>query len=253
YDGAVKLLDFGIAKASSHSTRTEAGVIKGKFAYMSPQQCVGEPIDGRADIFALGVCLFEALTGKNPYRRKTEFETMTRIVSEPTPKVRERRPEVPEEVEAILEKALMKQPEHRYQSAGEMQLAIEGVLAKLGVVVNGARIGELLSRLFIDDVRDGPQLDMRMSIVPRASGGSLSADDSRESSPPRKRPSGATELDATAIPASMVAETKKKRSSAAIALVAVLLVGIAAAGGVLAWTMLGPRVNDPQATYPEPT
>ena len=106
YDGAVKLLDFGIAKASSHSTRTEAGVIKGKFAYMSPQQCVGEPIDGRADVFALGVCLFEALTGKNPFRRKTEFETMTMIVGDPTPSARERRPELSEEIEAIIQKAV---------------------------------------------------------------------------------------------------------------------------------------------------
>src|SRR5690606_33088819 len=158
YDGAVKLLDFGIAKASSHSTRTEAGVIKGKFAYMSPQQCVGEPIDGRADIFALGVCLYEALTGKNPYRCKTEFETMTKIVSEPTPSARARRPDVPEEVDAILAKALMKQPERRYQSAGEMQLALEEVIARLGVVVSGARIGEHIGKLFVDDMREGPQL-----------------------------------------------------------------------------------------------
>ena len=244
YDGAVKLLDFGIAKASSHSTRTEAGVIKGKFAYMSPQQCVGEPIDGRADVFALGVCHLEALTRQNPFRRKTEFETMTMIVGEPTPSARERRPELPEEVEAILEKALMKQPELRYQSAGEMQLAIEGVIAKLGVVVSGSRMGEHLSRLFVDDVRDGPQLDMRMSVSPRLSGSMMSADDSKEvDSAPRPRKPGSTELDAMAIPASMAEGPRAPRRSAmgpiAIVLVLLALFGIAGAGGLLAWTMMG--------------
>ena len=267
YDGAVKLLDFGIAKASSHSTRTEAGVIKGKFAYMSPQQCVGEPIDGRADVFALGVCLFEALTGKNPFRRKTEFETMTMIVGDKAPSARERRPELSEEVEAIIQKALMKQPELRYQSAGEMQLAIEGVIAKLGVVVSGSRMGEHLSRLFVDDVRDGPQLDMRMSVVPRMTGGVMSADDSKEvDSAPRPRAPGSTELDAMAIPASMVEGPRTAKRSAlgpiAIVLVLLALLGIAGAGGLLAWTMMAapapevarsaPVVAPPIATTPQP-
>lgn len=252
YDGAVKLLDFGIAKAASHSTRTEAGVIKGKFAYMSPQQCVGEPIDGRADIFALGVCLFEALTGRNPFRRKTEFETMSLIVREPTPDVRERRPEVPEEVQAILEKALMKQPEERYQSAGEMQLALEAAIAKLGVVVNGARIGEVVSRLFIDEVREGPELDRRMSLVPRADG----IEESRETLPPRPRPDGATELDAEAIPASLAEGSPKERRTLALVLVPLLLVGLAGAGGILAWATLAspaPIADAPIARTEAPT
>ncbi len=248
YDGIVKLLDFGIAKAASHSTRTEAGVIKGKFAYMSPQQCVGEPIDARADIFALGVCLFEALTGKNPFRRKTEFDTMTRIVGDPTPSIRARRPEIPEEVEQIVETALMKQPERRYQSAGEMQLALESVLPKLGVLVNASRVGEYVAKLFGDELREGPALDMRVSIVPRTTGTAVSADDSREEpSPPRVRPAGSTELDAEAIPPALAAPPKKTSALGLLAVVAVLgaLVGLAGIGSALAWFLLVPRGEGP--------
>jgi serine/threonine-protein kinase len=253
YDGVVKLLDFGIAKATSHSTRTEAGVIKGKFAYMSPQQCVGEPIDSRADIFALGVCLFEALTGKNPFRRQSEFETMTRIVGDPTPLVREKRPDVPEEVEQILQLALMKQPERRYQTAGDMQLALETVLPKLGMPINASRIGEYVSKLFGDEVREGPQLDMRLSIGPVRSGPTGSADESREAAslPPRLKPPGSTELDAVPlareVPVSATVEPAKKKSGlgpATIAIFLVLVTGLCAVGGLLAVVLMKPDVGD---------
>ena len=70
YDGAVKLLDFGIAKADHRAHKTQAGVVKGKFAYMAPEQCTAGQSDHRLDIFALGVCLFETITGRSLYRRQ---------------------------------------------------------------------------------------------------------------------------------------------------------------------------------------
>ncbi len=251
YDGVVKLLDFGIAKATSHSTRTEAGVIKGKFAYMSPQQCVGEPIDSRADVFALGVCLFEALTGRNPFRRQSEFETMTRIVGDPTPHVRERRPEVPDDVEEILQLALMKQPERRYQTAGDMQLALESVLPKLGTPVNSSRIGEYISKLFADEVREGPQLDMRLTVLPVKQGPSGSGDESREATslPPRVKPPGSTELDAEPLPREVAEATtegsneKSGLGRATIALLLVLATGLFLVGGLLAVVLMKPDVG----------
>lgn len=93
YSGSVKLLDFGVAKAKSHSARTQAGVVKGKLAYMAPEQCRGEEIDARADVFALGVCLFEALTGRPLYHRGTEFETLKAVMDDPVPSVRSFKPE----------------------------------------------------------------------------------------------------------------------------------------------------------------
>ncbi len=247
YDGVVKLLDFGIAKATSHSTRTEAGVIKGKFAYMSPQQCVGEPIDGRADVFALGLCMFEALTGRNPFRRKTEFETMTRIVGEPAPSARERRPDVPEAVEEIVQRALMKQPELRFQSAGDMQFAIESVLPTFGILMNAARVGEYMSRLFADEVRAGPELDLllRTSIVPSGA----TSDVSRESER-RRAVSTSTELDGE--PITRAAEPPKKSPRLlplAFALVLLIAVGT---GSVLAWMLLAPDAPEAVAVVVPP-
>ena len=246
YDGVVKLLDFGIAKATSHSTRTEAGVIKGKFAYMSPQQCVGEPIDARADIFALGICLFEALAGKNPFRRKTEFETMTKIVGDPTPDVLSRRAEVPEAIASVIEKALMKQPERRYQSAGEMQLALEQVIASSGELVNAARVGEYVRTLFADDVRDGPQLDTKLGVH----GPGSSSEESLTGDSQRPPPPGSTELDAVAVPAPIAppGPPPKRRRGLLLPLLALLALSVfLAGGGALAWVFLGqPPEPDPE-------
>ncbi|MBX3273746.1 MAG: protein kinase [Sandaracinaceae bacterium] len=260
FDGVVKLLDFGIAKATSHSTRTEAGVIKGKFAYMSPQQCVGEPIDARADIFALGICLFEAVAGKNPFRRKTEFETMTKIVGDPTPDLLMRRHDAPEALAVVTERALMKQPERRYQTAGEMQMALEQVIASRGTFVTSARLSEYVTALFPEELRDGPILDTRAGQVPSHPPSSQESIDPG----PRSAPPGATPRDAMALPARSVPPPapKKRRSGMVIALGLVVaaglvcLLGAAGLGGGAFW-MFSAReggepfaVSDPSATFP---
>jgi serine/threonine-protein kinase len=191
YDGVVKLLDFGIAKASSHSTRTEAGVVKGKFAYMAPQQCLGEPIDARADVFALGVCLYEVLDGTNPFKRQTEFDTMRALVYEEPASLSEIHPHIPIEVDAIVKRAIAKRPEERFQSAAEMQLAIEQVLARMGELVPTSRIGERMNELFANEIKAGPRLDTRIELPPRAPG--TTSQESDHSTEKPKLPPNATE------------------------------------------------------------
>ncbi len=164
YDGVVKLLDFGIAKAASHSTRTEAGVVKGKFAYMSPQQCMGEPIDARSDVFALGVVMYELIDGTNPFKKGAEFDTMRALVYDEPPSLLERQPSLPAEVDAVVKKAIAKKPEDRFQSASEMQLAIERALGRMGEVVTAAHVGSRMHELFENEVRAGPKLDTRISV-----------------------------------------------------------------------------------------
>ncbi len=159
YDGNVKLLDFGIAKASTHATKTQAGVIKGKFSYMSPQQCLGQPIDGRADVFALGVCLYEVLTGKPLYHRKTEYETMRAVIEEPVPSIRESKPELPEALDRIVQRALAKSEGERHRSAGALQEELEAWLADERRIVNAAKIGDFMEELYAEEISRGPLVD----------------------------------------------------------------------------------------------
>jgi len=159
YEGQVKLLDFGIAKAQSHTTKTQAGVVKGKFSYMSPQQCVGAPVDARADVFALGICLYEILTGEGLYQRPSEYETMRAVIEEPVPSARATKNSIPEELDAIVQKALQKEPADRFQSAAQMQGALEDWLQKAGRAMTATRIADQMQQLFEDQILRGPAVE----------------------------------------------------------------------------------------------
>jgi len=159
YGGSVRLLDFGIAKAELSHARTSEGQVKGKFAYMSPQHCRGEHLDGRADVFSLGVCLYEAVTGRPLYHRKNEYDIMRAVIEEPVPSIRSVNPELPEGLDAIVKRALAKQPEQRWDNAAEVQEALERWLAGSGQVVHTGRIKEYLAQLFEEDIANGPSVD----------------------------------------------------------------------------------------------
>ncbi len=156
YDGVVKLLDFGIAKAATQTTKTEAGIVKGKFSYMSPEQCLGKPLDARSDIFAIGACLYEGLTGKPAFRRASDLDTMRAIVHEPVPSARLVRSDVPPRLDAILRRALAKDPTQRFQTAGELYIALERFLAEQGEFVHAMHIGAAIEKLMPDAAAAGP-------------------------------------------------------------------------------------------------
>jgi len=124
FEGAVKLIDFGVARAFGRVAHTSPGGLKGKIEYMSPEQASAEEVDHRADVFALGVVLWEVLTGRRLFRRETELATMRAIVDDPIPKPSEVA-EVPPELEAVVMRALRKRRDARYASAHEMALALE--------------------------------------------------------------------------------------------------------------------------------
>lgn len=128
-DGAVKLIDFGVAKSSTQRARTETGVVKGKYAYMSPEQCRAEPLDRRSDIFALGVILYELTTGARPHGDQCGPELLHRIVEDDCPDPRLRAWDYPEELANIVNKVLHRNPEHRYQSAREVHQALSSFAA----------------------------------------------------------------------------------------------------------------------------
>jgi serine/threonine protein kinase len=124
FEGAVKVIDFGIARALGRVSHTNPGGLKGKIEYMSPEQASSEEVDRRADVFALGVVLWESLTGKHLFRRETELATMRAIVDEPIPPASDVTPVAPE-LDAIVTRALQKRREDRFQTAQEMALALE--------------------------------------------------------------------------------------------------------------------------------
>src|SRR5689334_22978828 len=124
YSGQVKVVDFGIAKALGSSSETRTGVLKGKVAYMAPEQAMGEKVDRRADLFSVGVMLWEAATGKRLWKGVPDITILQRLLSGEVPSPRSIKPEVPEKLEAIIMKALSHQRDDRYENAGDLILAL---------------------------------------------------------------------------------------------------------------------------------
>ncbi len=125
YEGDVKIVDFGIAKAASKTSDTRTGVLKGKIAYMSPEQAWGRLIDRRSDIFSLGIVLYELLTGEMLFKGDTDLNTLEKVREAKVIPPAKFNKEIPKEIEDILLKALAKEPQERYQSASEMQNELE--------------------------------------------------------------------------------------------------------------------------------
>jgi CHASE2 domain-containing sensor protein/tRNA A-37 threonylcarbamoyl transferase component Bud32 len=126
----IKVTDFGIARIAS-SSKTKTGIVLGTPSYMSPEQVAGKKVDGRSDIFSLGVVLFEMLCGQKPFTGEDMTALMYKIAKEKHPPVRSINPKVPQVLEKILDNALEKEVEKRYQKAGQMGRHLEQVVAKI--------------------------------------------------------------------------------------------------------------------------
>jgi serine/threonine-protein kinase len=150
YDGSVKLLDFGIAKATMRSVETQSGIIKGKFAYMAPEQCRGRDVDRRSDVFSLGIILYEVTTQHRCFRADSDFDTMHRIVTgdivRPTRLVQG----YPQALEAIVMKALSVDANHRYASAGLFLEAVEAFAVGARMSLSTMSLGRFMRDMFGD-------------------------------------------------------------------------------------------------------
>ncbi|WP_394828364.1 protein kinase domain-containing protein [Pendulispora albinea] len=148
YGGQAKLVDFGIAKAALSSTETEIGVLKGKVAYMSPEQAVGGPIDRRADVFSMGICLWEMLTRQRLMTGDSAASTLHRLLHLPIPAVSSVRADIDPELDAIVGRALEKEPRFRFQTAQEMRDALDSFLTATGRPIRQDEIGRKMSSMF---------------------------------------------------------------------------------------------------------
>ena len=148
YDGSVKVLDFGIAKAEERATKTVGGTIKGKYGYMSPEQCKGKPIDRRSDIFALGICLYELTTLRRAFKGNDDFETMKRIVAGDVILPSVAVPGYPAELEAIVLTAMANDVSSRFQTAQEMIEALDSFAVRAKLTGTNTAMGRFMVQLF---------------------------------------------------------------------------------------------------------
>jgi serine/threonine-protein kinase len=148
YDGSVKVLDFGIAKAEERATKTVGGTIKGKYGYMSPEQCKGKPIDRRSDIFALGICLYEMTTLRRAFKGNDDFETMKRIVAGDVILPSVAVAGYPRELEAIILTAMANDPNARFQTAQEMTEALDAFAVRMKLTGSNTAMGRFMAQLF---------------------------------------------------------------------------------------------------------
>jgi eukaryotic-like serine/threonine-protein kinase len=153
YDGVPKLIDFGIAKSKNRLAQTQVGVLKGKFAYMSPEQAKGGAIDHRTDVFALGVVLYDLCTGKSAFRGSSDFSTLQRITQGRYTPVREFNPAIPKALVSIIDRALARDLEARYPTAMAMAQELDGFLAQEARPVNAELLSTYVRTLFSDDYR----------------------------------------------------------------------------------------------------
>ncbi len=144
FEGQVKLVDFGIARAASRITSTQAGVVKGKVAYMSPEQLMGQPVDGRADVWAAGIILYELLTHQRPFDGATPQETMAAITRGAFKAPQKLNRQVNRKLAAVVKKALERNVKKRYKSAGNMASALAGYLHSMGDPPNPLELAKLI-------------------------------------------------------------------------------------------------------------
>ena len=169
YGGEVKLIDFGIARTAQNISRTQAGVLKGKFGYMSPEQVRGLALDARSDVFAAGVVLYELCTGERLFTGASDYSVLDKVQqARVTPPARFD-PAIPPRLERIILQALAREPADRFQSAGAFATALDAVLLEgPGRPVTREDVGAFMRATFADELRGRFPDPDRVEAAPRA-------------------------------------------------------------------------------------
>jgi hypothetical protein len=154
FEGVVKVVDFGIARAELRETKTKAGTIKGKFAYMSPEQCVASNVDRRTDVFALGVIVWELLTGKRLFKRNSPYETYQAVIECNVPLPSSINVELDPAIDAIVMKATAKDKDQRYATAEAFGDAMQGYLHHRGKGSGPGDIGRFFDQHFMQEIEE---------------------------------------------------------------------------------------------------
>jgi len=165
YDGTVKLLDFGIAKARTSTIQTRTGILKGKSGYLAPEQARRKPVDRRADVFALGIVLWEMVTGQHLFDVHDDLHATEQMLTEdPRPPSSLRRG-CPRELDAIILRALSREPEGRQQTARELQIELEELAREHRLNQSSVALSELMHGLFGAEIRAAEPVDVSTPTV----------------------------------------------------------------------------------------
>ena len=152
-NGEIKLVDFGLAKANSQIESTDPGVVKGKFSYLSPEAASALPVDHRADVFAVGIILWEMFTGRRLFYGETDYQTVELVRQARVPSIAALNPEIEPELEAVVRKALARDVEERYQSAADLGDALANYLFSRKMKVTSRDIASLVRDTQVEMMR----------------------------------------------------------------------------------------------------
>jgi len=161
YQGQIKLVDFGVAKSIGATSDTTVGTVKGKVSYMAPEQARGDDVDRRTDVFAMGIVLWELLSGRRLWEGLTDVAVIARLMQGDVPDLARENPELPETLTRLCMSALHPDPSQRPQTALELQLGLEKQLALLPVSVSQRKVGEVVTLAF------GPEREQVRTVVAR--------------------------------------------------------------------------------------
>ncbi len=278
YEGDIKLCDFGIAKAASKASKTQSGALKGKIQYMSPEQAWGKPIDRRSDLFSLGVVLHELLTGERLFRGDTDINILEKVrVAEVAPPSRTN-PEVPQNLDAVVLKALAREPDDRYANASDLLRDLDSVLYSYTPAPGSADVAIYLHRLQAEEgaVADAKAREVAQAAheaepvarkrkskgapVPRKTGATPRPPESAAPAPPAPPPppqAAPPPPREPSRPAPEVFGSLEKSGEAEKASRMPLVVGVVAAAlalvGFLAWKFMKPQGATPAVPIANPT
>jgi len=193
FDGSVKVVDFGIAKAATREVETLAGTLKGKIGYMSPEQCKGGSVDRRSDVFAVGIILFELTTGKRLYHERSDFDTLKKIIEGPVPSPRDLLPFYPAFLNAIVVRCLQKNPDDRYQSARDLHADLDAFARDNQLVTGTVPLSQYMERIYADELAthksaDAAAMATAAQVTMTGSSASYLGESSRRTSSPQATP-----------------------------------------------------------------